>query len=471
MLISNKSIDNKNSVIVFCLLIIITGIMSYKDMPRESAPDITIPYVFVSTPYKGAAAPDIETSITIPLEKKIKGVQGIKEILSISSEGLSSINIEFNSDVNIDDALNKIREKTDEAKRDLPSDLEDDPEVFEVNFSEMPIVVYALTGTDDLKFLKKAADDIQDEIESIKGILEVNVTGGREREIIVEVDPVKLAYYKIPITAFQTIITGENENTTAGSINLKGGKYQIRIPGEIKNIREAYNLVVHSFDNKPVYLSQLATITDGFKDETSRSRLNSMPSINISVKKRAGENIIKIIETTDKIIKKHTEQLSSDIKVAKLMDQSKDIANMVSDLENNIISGLILVIAVLFFVLGFRNAILVALSIPFSMLISFSILDMLNITLNMVVLFSLTLALGMLVDNAIVIIENIYRYRELGFDRIKAAKLGAEEVAYPVIGSTLTTLEVLTVSPTKKVLKFSPVVAPLIAPQTLKVAL
>jgi multidrug efflux pump subunit AcrB len=256
------------------------------------------------------------------------------------------------------------------------------------------------------------------------------------------VDPVKLAYYKIPITAFQKIIANENENTTAGLINLKSGKYQIRIPGEIKDIREAYNLVVHSFDNKPVYLSQLAKIRDGFKDEISRSRLNGMPAVNISVKKRAGENIIKIIEATDKIVKKYTENLSTEIKVAKLMDQSEDIANMVSDLENNIISGLILVVAVLFFVLGFRNAVLVALSIPFSMLISFTVLDLLDITLNMVVLFSLTLALGMLVDNAIVIIENIYRYREFGFNRIKAAKLGAAEVAYPVIGSTLTTLAV-----------------------------
>ena len=425
---------------VLTVIVVVIGIYCYSALPRESEPDITIPNVFVSTTYKGVSSSDIESSITIKIEKKLKGLDRVKKIHSISAEGLSQINIEFLPGTDIDDVLQKVKDKVDEAKKELPGDLEDDPAVFEVNFSEMPIVVFSLSGTCGITCLKTIADDLEEDIEAIPGVLEANVTGGLEREIRIEVDPDKLAYYRLPITALQQSVSGENQNTSGGSIILGDGRYQLRVPGEFQQPSEIFDLVVGTFEGQPVYLKNLARVVDGFKDETSRSRLNGREAVNISVKKRVGENIIQITDQIDALIDRHQETWPEGTRITKLMDRAKDVRMMVADLENNIISGLILVIVVLFFALGVRNAVLVSLAIPFSMLLSFVVLYALDITLNMVVLFSLTLALGMLVDNAIVIIENIYRYMEQGAGRIQAAMRATSEVAYPVIGSTLTTL-------------------------------
>ncbi len=440
MIVSNTAIKNRISVVVLAIIILTVGIYCYSILPRESEPDITIPNVFVSTSYKGVSSSDIETSITIKIEKKLKGLDRVKKIQSVSSEGLSQINIEFLPGTDIDDVIQKVKDKVDEAKQELPGDLEDDPSVFEVNFSEMPIVVFSLSGTCGITRLKEIADDLEEEIESIPGVLEAEVTGGREREIRIEVDPDKLAYYRIPITAFQNAVYSENQNTSGGSITLGEGRYQLRVPGEFESPEEIYYLVVSSFEGKPVYLKDLARVVDGFKDETSRSRLNGRTAVNITVKKRVGENIIAITDKIDELIEYKQHSWPQGTRITKLMDRAKEVRLMIADLENNIISGLILVIIVLLFALGFRNALLVSLAIPFSMLLSFIILYALGITLNMVVLFSLTLALGMLVDNAIVIIENVYRYMEQGVPRVQAAMKATSEVAYPVIGSTITTL-------------------------------
>ena len=440
MIISDTAVTNRISVLVLAVMILVFGMYSYSILPRESSPDITIPYVFVSTYYKGVASSDIESSITTQIEKKLKGLDQVKKIQSVSSEGLSQINIEFLPGTDIDEVLQKVKDKVDESKNELPTDLENDPLVFEVNFSEMPIVVYLLNGTCGIPCLKNIADDLEDDIEGIPGILEVEVTGGMEREIKIEVDPDKLTYYRIPITAFEQVLSAENQNTSGGVITLGEGRYQLRIPGEFETPEEIYDLVISSHQGYPVYLKDVAQVVDGYKDETSRSRLNGRDAVSISIKKRIGENIIEICDKIDALIDQHQKQWPQNTHITKVMDRAKEIHLMVADLENNIISGLILVIVVLLFALGFRNAVLVSMAIPFSMFLSFIFLQALGITLNMVVLFSLTLALGMLVDNAIVIVENVYRYMEQGVPRITAAMKATSEVAYPVIGSTLTTL-------------------------------
>ncbi len=424
---------------VLAMIILIFGAYCYNHIPREDEPDITIPYVFVSTPYKGVSSSDIETAITIPIEKKLKGLDRVKSIKSVSAEGRSNINIEFIPNTDIDDVLQKVKDKVDEAKRELPTDLEDDPAVFEVNLSELPIIVYSISGPAGMVQLKKIADDLEEDIESIPGVLEVDVTGGQEREIIIEVDPDKLAYYRIPITAFQKVVANENTNTSGGAITLGDGRYQLRVPGEFKTPDEIYGLVVGSFNGKPVYLKDMAKVIDGFKDEESRSRLDGHDAVNIAVKKRAGENIIKIVDAVDQLIEKSRPSWPQGTQIIKLMNKAKGIRLMLADLENNILSGLVLVILVLL-IMGLRNATLVGLAIPFSMLLSFIVIYALGITLNVVVLFSLVLALGMLVDNAIVIVENIYRYMSQGVPRVEAAMRATSEVAYPVIASTVTTL-------------------------------
>ncbi len=440
MILSDSAVRQRISVMVLAVIILVFGVYCYQILPREADPDITIPFVFVSTDYKGVSPSDIETSITIPIEKKLKGLEGIKNINSISSEGQSSISIEFVTGTDIDNAIEKVRNKVDEAKNDIPSDLEQDPSVFEVNFSEMPIVVFSLSGPCGNQCLKKIADDIEDEIEAIPGVLDVTISGALQREIRIEIMPEKLAFYNIPITAFQQVVYSENQNISGGAIHLGDGRFQLSVPGEFNTPEEIYGLVVGTHNGQPVYLKDLARVVDGFKDESGRSRLNGKESINLAVKKRAGENIIGITDRVDDILERLSPEWPKGTEIIKVMDKAKDIRMMVADLENNILSGLMLVILVIFFALGIRNAVLVSLSIPFSMFLSFIVLYIMEITLNMVVLFSLTLALGMLVDNAIVIIENIYRYIDQGVSRVQAAMKATSEVAWPVIGSTVTTL-------------------------------
>lgn len=440
MVLSDYAVRQRVSVVVLAAIIFVVGLQSYMAMPREAAPDITIPYVFVSASYKGASAEDMETSITIPIEKKIKGIEGIKQVRSISSEGNASIVIEFVTGTDIDIVLQKVRNKVDEAGGDLPQDMENDPTVFEVNISEMPIVVFSLSGTCGTPCLKELADDLKDEFEGVPGVLEAVITGGLEREIRVEVIPEKLAYYGIPITAFQGAVSGENQNTSGGSITLGQGRFQLSVPGEFETPEALFGLVVGTHEGQPVYLRDVATVIDGYKEATSRSRLGGVDAVSIAVKKRAGENAIFITDELDRIIGQSQSAWPTGTSITKLMDQAKEIRMMVADLENNILSGLVLVVVVILFFLGTRNAVLVSLAIPFSMLMSFAVLHAMGVTLNNVVLYSLTLALGMLVDNAIVIVENIYRHMSQGVPRLRAAMHATGEVAWPVIGSTLTTL-------------------------------
>ena len=440
MIISDTAVRNSTTVFVLAVLLIIFGVYSYKALPRESEPDITIPNIFVSTEYKGVSPTDIETAITIEIEKKLKGLEGLKKISSVSSEGQSMINVEFVTGTDIDKALRDVKDKVDEAKNDLPRDLEDDPAVFEVNLSQMPIIVLSLSGTCGLSCLKEIADDLKDEIEAITGVMEVEVNGGLEREIRVEVVPEKLAYYKLTINNLQSAVQKENQNTSGGAIRLDQGRFQLRVPGEFKTPEEIYGLVIGTHKGEPVYLKDVARVVDGFKEETSISRLNGRDAVNLAVKKRTGENIIAISKEVDRILEAERQSWPMGTEITKVLDKSRDIEVMIADLENNILSGLVLVLLVIFLSMGIRNAILVSLAIPFSMLISFMVLYAMGLTLNMVVLFSLTLALGMLVDNAIVIIENIYRFMQQGASRVDAAMRATSEVAWPVIGSTVTTL-------------------------------
>ncbi|OGR18990.1 MAG: acriflavin resistance protein [Desulfobacterales bacterium GWB2_56_26] len=440
MIVSDTAVKNSTTVFVLAVLLIIFGVYCYQALPRESEPDITIPNVFVSTEYKGVSPTDIETAITTEIEKKLKGLEGLKKISSVSSEGQSMINVEFVTGTDIDKALQDVKDKVDEAKGDLPNDLEDDPSVFEVNLSQMPIIVLSLSGTCGLSCLKEVADDLQDEIEALPGVMEVEVNGGLEREIRVEVVPEKLAYYGLTINNLQSAVQSENQNTSGGAIRLDQGRFQLRVPGEFKTPEEIYGLVIGTHKGEPVYLKNVAEVIDGFKEETSISRLNGRDAVNLAIKKRTGENIIAISKEVDKIIEAERMKWPMGTEISKVLDKSRDIEVMIADLENNILSGLALVLLVIFLSMGIRNAILVSLAIPFSMLISFMVLYAMGITLNMVVLFSLTLALGMLVDNAIVIIENTYRFMQQGASRIDAAMRATSEVAWPVIGSTVTTL-------------------------------
>ena len=440
MILNQMALKRQVTVLALLVIIVVAGLYSYATLPRESFPDITIPYVFVSTTYEGVAPADMEELITIPIERKLKGIDDVEEIRSTSAEGISTVAIKFLPKVDLDDALQKVRDKVDQAEGDLPADLQDDPVIKEVNFSDMPVIRVVLSGPFSLRRLQNLAEDIQDRLESISGVLEARLTGGLEREIHVEFDLDRVRAYNVPFSSIVVSLTNSNVNMPGGSMDIGEGKYLVRVPEDFQHPSEIFSIVAFVRDGKPVYLRDLATIKDAFKDPLTRSRINRKKSVTIGVLKRSGENIVRVTDEVKRVVNDMRPELPQTLQIDLTADQSNDVRLMVSDLENNIISGLILVLSVIFFFIGGQSAIFVALAIPYSMFITFSLLTGFDVTLNMVVLFSLILALGMLVDNGIVIVENIYRHMQQGKSRQEAAAVGTDQVAWPVITSTLTTL-------------------------------
>lgn len=437
--ISSFSIDNRISVLVLVVLIAVMGIISYITLPKESFPSITIPNVFVVTIYPGVSPEDMESLVTRKLEDELSNISDVKTMTSTTTEGYSSINLEFSTGVEIEDALQKVREKVDLAKPELPDDVEE-PVVQEVNFSEFPIMQVNISGEYDLVLLKDIAEDLQEKIEKIPSVLGVDLSGGLEREVQIDVDLPKMKYYGISFGDIVQAVGNENVTIPGGDIRVGAKKFLIRVPGQYENTRLLEDIVVKGEGQNPIYLRDVAKVTFGFKERETYSTLDGLPVITLGVKKRSGENIIETTERVKAIIEAELPLLPPTTAYKITSDQSKDVKSMVSNLENNIISGLLLVVGVLLFFLGVRNASFVGISIPMSMFLSFIILSSLGISMNMIVLFSLILGLGMLVDNAIVVVENIYRYLEEGYDNIEAAKKGTGEVAVPIIAGTVTTL-------------------------------
>ena len=439
MTITAYALKHRMTVYVFVGILIIAGTSAYLSLPREASPDIAIPVIIVTTPYIGASPQDVENLVTRPLEKELQGIENVKVIRSSSVEGASSITVEFHPKVDLDDAFQRVKDKVDLAKPDLPDDA-DDPAVFEINFSNIPMMLVALSGDYGLVRLKKIAEDLADQIETIPGILEVRVAGGLEREVQVDVDPDRLSAYKLAIQDVIDAIRRENLTLPGGSVAMGAYKYAVRVPGELESVSQIGDLLIKARQGRAVYIRDVAEVVYGFKERATFARLNQKPSVSLEIVKRSGENLIAIADHIKTMLDDLIPTLPAGTRVTILGDQSEDIRMMVKDLENNIVSGLILVILVLFFFLGVRNAFFVGIAIPLSMLISFVAISLMGMTLNMIVLFSLILALGMLVDNAIVIVENIYRHRQEGQSHLRGALEGTGEVAWPVVTSTLTTL-------------------------------
>jgi len=439
MLLTDAAIKNRTTVVVLGLIILLMGGYSYVSLPREAAPDIPIPYILVTTTYEGVSPEDMESSVTMKIEKELNGIRGVEEITSSSAEGMSLISVEFEPDVPSEVALQRVRDRVDLAKGELPTDAKE-PVIKEINFAELPIMLISLSGEVSPVQLKEIADDVQDALEAAPGVLKVEMAGDLEPEIRLEFDPDRLATYSLTIPEILALIPSENVNISAGGLETKGTKFNVRIPAEFVTPEEVDHLLLTVRAGKPIYLSDVAAVRYTFKDRTSYSRLDGIPNITLSVSKRVGANAVQVSDYIKAIIGKAQEQAQGLLKFDITYDMSKMVRNMVADLENNIVSALVLVTAVLLLFLGWRPSTIVATIIPLSMLITFFVVQMLGYTLNMIVLFSLVLVLGMLVDNAIVIVENIYRHLQLGYNPIEAATLGAREVAWPVTTSTLTTV-------------------------------
>ena len=439
MRITEASVRQRATVFFLMLVVGIAGIYAYRTLPREAFPDITIPQVLVYTLYPGASPQDVETQLTDPIERELQGIDGLDTLTSTSQESVSVITAEFVSGTDIDDALQKVRDRVDRAKVDFPEEAEE-PLLQEVNFSDIPIIQVNLGGDVGPVVLKDLAEDLQDELESVRGVLRANLVGGLEREVKVDVDPERLRLYGVSLQDVVDAVRDENVAIPGGELDLGERTYAVRVPGEVTDPLAVADFVVTSPGGSPIYVRDVAEVSYGFKDRVSYARINGKESVALTVQKRQGANIVEVADRVREVVAERAETWPAGVEVTFLGDLSKDVRQIVKDLENNILSGLVLVVVVLMFALGFRNALFVGVAIPFSMLVTFVVLQLSGVTLNNVVLFALVLAVGMMVDNAVVVIENNYRHMQLGLGREEAALVGTREVGAAIVVSTLTTL-------------------------------
>src|SRR6056297_1712959 len=442
--LSSLSVNNKTTVFVLAIIIFIGGVASYMSMPKENFPDVVTPEIYVGTPYPGNSPLDIEKLITRPFEKEINSITGVDEINSTSVQGYSTIQVKFNFDVSVDEALRKVKDKVDIAMsdRDFPQDLPADPNVFEMNISEMmPIMNINLSGDFAIEQLKDYAEYLEDEIEDLPEITEVDIRGVMDKEIKIDVDLLAIEAMKISFDDIANAISQENVTISGGDLLVDEFNRNVRIIGEFRDVEEIENVIVKRENQEVVYLKNVADVSFGPEETESYAREYLKPVVMIDVKKRAGENLIEASDKISEIIENaKAEIFPENLQISITNDQSDQTRTQVDELLNSIIFGVLLVTGVLLFFLGLRNALFVGIAIPLSMLLSFLILGALGVTLNVMVLFGLVLALGMLVDNGIVVVENIYRLMDEGYPPIQAAKLGVGEVAIPIIASTATTL-------------------------------
>lgn len=439
---TNIALKNRTSIYIFTVLLVFFGLYSYNQMPRESMPEIVVPYIFVQTIYPGNSPVDIENLVTRPIEQELKGLKGIKKVTSASYQDVSTVFVEFNTNVTIKQALQDTKDRVDKAKSDLPTDLPSDPMVTDFDLSEFPIMNVNISGDYSLAELKDYAEILQEEFESYKEISEANIRGIEEREIQINVDPHKLDAVGLTFEDIAFAIQFENVTMGAGEFTADQTRRVIRIDADYKNMEQIANTIIKVNNGKAVYIRDIATVVDGYKEKATVARLNNKPVVTLSITKKSGENILAASENVVNAIEEQKElgYIPQNLEVTVTDDTTSFIEDTISNLENSIILGMILVIFILFLFLGFRNALFAGLAIPLSMFLSFIILQQSDNTLNQMVLFGLILALGMLVDNAIVVVENVYRLFGLGYSPIEATMKGVGEIAMPIISSTLTTL-------------------------------
>ncbi|MBN2616832.1 MAG: efflux RND transporter permease subunit [Spirochaetales bacterium] len=425
-------------VLCFALLIVIIGVNAYNTIPREAQPEIKVPWIMVNTSYGGVAAKDIESLITSKIESELDGLDGLESITSSTYQSYSSIWLEFSADTTVEEALRLTKDRVDSVKGSLPEDA-NDPYVKEVTMSDWaPVLTIVLSHPKGVAILDSYATKLQQELNSVGGVLDTTMSGDQTWELAVELDPIKLEHYDFTIDDVRYAIMGEHTTIPGGILKNSKKNFSLSVTGEIKDPMLFGEIIVSS-GGKKVKLKNLGEVSFKPAEAQSYARINKNSAITLEVKKKVGTNVVELIDNAKKVINSLEKDLPEGSKLIITHDSSKIIDSMIADLENNMFTSIILVLLVTFLFLGKTNSIFVSIAIPFSMLISFFVLQLMGLTLNMMVLFSLILALGMLVDNGIVIVENIFRHGAMGKNRKQAAIDGTSEVAGPIIASTLTT--------------------------------
>jgi len=436
------AIDNKTSIYVLAFLISILGLMNYILIPKEQFPQVVIPYIVVNTPYPGTSPEDIENLVTRPIEKQLKSISDVKKITSNSVPDFSSIIVEFDPKISIPDAKQRVRDAVDKSKTDLPNDLPDQPQVLDIDISEFPIMYINISGNYSLDKLKKFADVAQDKIEGVKEITRVDIVGALEREIQIEADIFKMQAAKVTFSDIERAVAGENITISGGTINTNGTKNTVRLKGQFQTVNQLKEIIIHSSSGAYIRLSDLAEIKDDFKEQESFARLDGNNVITLNVIKKSGANLLDASDHIKDIIDNELagKEFPSDLTMTVTGDQSRFTRNTLEELNNTIIIGFILVTIVLMFFMGFTNSFFVGLSVPLSMAVAYMVLPGIGFTMNMIVMFGFIFALGIVVDDAIVVIENTHRTHRNNPDIKVAAKMAAGEVFMPILSGTLTTL-------------------------------
>lgn len=441
--LTSWSIDNRTTIFVITILITLAGILSYQAIPKEQFPDVTVPQIFVTTIYPGASPSDMEQLVTKPIEKQVKGLSGVKKITSYSVQDFSSIIVEFNTDLDVAECKQKVKDGVDKAKRELPTDLLEDPTITEFDISEIPIMSINVAGDFSLDKLKDYADDIKDQVEELREITRVDIIGALEKEVQVDVDKYRLAAADLTFRDIENALAYENMTISAGNVDIGGMTRSVSIRGDFKDIEEIKNLIISSQSGAQLYLKDIADVRMGHEEQESFSRLNTRNVISLNVIKRTGENLIAASDKIKIIVDDlKANEFPANLEVSITGDQSRATRVTLHDLINTIIIGFILVTIILMFFMGLTDALFVALSVPLSMCIAFMVLPSLGYTLNFIVLFAFLLSLGIVVDDAIVVIENTHRiyHDEKHLTITQAAKKAAGEVFLPVLSGTATTL-------------------------------
>ena len=435
------AIDNRTSIYVLATLISVLGMMNYYLIPKETFPQIVIPYIVVSTPYPGTSPEDIENLVTRPIEKQLKSISNVKNITSNSVPDFSSIIVEFDPDLSIETAKQRVRDAVDKAKTDLPTDLPSDPDIMDIDLSAMPVMFLNISGNYDLVKLKHYAEIAQDKIEGLKEITRVDIVGALDREIQIDADIFKMQAAKVTFGNIEQAVAMENLTISGGILTNNGTRNTVRIKGQFTDVETIRNIVVQSSSGAMIKLSDIAEVNDNFAEQASFARLNGKNVITLNVIKKNGANLLDASDQIKEIVDDLKERdYPKDMEVTVTGDQSRFTRNTLEELNNTIIIGFILVTIVLMFFMGFTNAFFVALSVPLSMFVAYLIIPGLGFTMNMIVMFAFIFALGIVVDDAIVVIENTHRLHRFNPDINVAAKKAAGEVFLPILSGTLTTL-------------------------------
>lgn len=435
------SIENKTTIYIVVFIVTIAGLIIYGRLPKEQFPDIVIPQFVVSTIYPGTSPADMENLITKPIEKKLKAVSGIKKISSQSVADLSVITVEFNTNVKVPVAKQKVQDAVDKSKSDLPNDLDNDPMVQEVDFSEFPIMNINLSGNYSLDKLKKYAEVFQDEIETMPEITRVDIIGALNREVQINVDVYRMIAAGFTFRDIETAVSSENVNISGGELKVNNVRRTLRVTGEFKDLETIRNIVIRSAKGSSILLRDIADVEDGYAERQDFARLDGRAVITLNVIKRGGANLIAASDKIEALSQKlQKEKFPEGLNITITGDQSEKTRVQLNDLINSVIMGFIFVVLVLMFFMGTTNAIFVGLAVPLSVLLAFLFMPSLNYSLNVIVLFSFLLGLGIVVDDAIVVIENTHRilHQNKHLSVFQAAKMAAGEVFFPVLSGTLT---------------------------------